>query len=326
MGDQVLGNSDENIKLTPDGKSPFDDMYTLLKTLPKADTCSGNKVREDLGKKPLGGQGGRLTELAVWLAEWQGNPEPKLEESHICVLASSYKEGMAPDSLKAFMSLAASGQSSVNRLCVPNGVGLRVLEMALEMPHVLGDWDRASVMAAAAFGMEATAAGGDLLGLGDLAFGNEASSIAILCRLLNIETSEFAMGAGLHAVAEQASKLLRTSNENDPLEVLIPFGGREMAAAIGAIIAARSRRLPIVLDGWSASVAAVILWKIEPSSIAHCVLASSLNDAHGRAMAKIGLKPILDLSLDTGMGTGSAMTVGVLSAALSLLELPSMQD
>lgn len=310
--------------------SPFDDLTNLLEQLPNMNSCSGNKVREDLGKRPIGGQGGRLTELLVWLANWQGEAEPKLNESHICVLASSYVGGMGADGINGYIELASSGQSYVNQLCKTHGLGLRVLEMAVEMPHKISpqspDWDQAGVMAAVAFGMEATASGGHILGLGELAFGSEPYAIAIICKLMGIETGQFAKEAGLLKAAGKAQQMINQLDVDAPLDILLALGGREMAAAVGAILAARSRRLPVLLDGWAASVAAIILWKMAPSSIDHCQLSASLNDAHLLAMGKIGMRPIVDVSHDCGMGVGSAMALNVLKGAIAMLDLPVMSE
>lgn len=311
-------------------QQPFDDLVKLLAQLPGGDSCNGNVVREALGKRPVGGnQGNRLADLLAWLATWQGSDTPSLAESHICVLASSYEGGMGSEGLKGHMSLASNGQSFVNQLCKTHGLGLRILEMAVEMPHKAGQpepiWSEAEVMAAVAFGMEATAAGGHILGLGELAFGSEPYAIAIICRLMGIESGHFAKEFGLRKAAAQAQQLLNQHNADEPLEVLRAFGGREMAAAVGAILAARSRRLPVVLDGWAASVAALILWKMDPSSVDHCILAAPLNDAHMLAMGKIGMRPIVDVSHDSGMGVGCAMALNVLKGLIGAFALPEMQ-
>lgn len=310
--------------------TPFNDLMTLMPQLPSGDAESGLAFRRRISKKAIGGAGGGLVDHLVWLAEWQGKSEPSLAESHICVLASAYKGGMESESLKSYIDLASKGQALVNHLCKPHGLGLRVLEMAVEMPHHAGlddaTWSEAEVMGAVAFGMEATASEGDMLGLGDLAYGNESYAIAILSMLTGMETGLFAAEAGLRKAAGKAQQLINRygSLKDDPLALLRALGGREMAGSVGAIIAARSRRLPVILDGWAASAAAAILYALDPSALDHCKLAAPLNDAHQRVMGKIGLRPVVGVSHDCAMGVGAAMAINLLKANLSIMDLPDL--
>ncbi|WND02613.1 nicotinate-nucleotide--dimethylbenzimidazole phosphoribosyltransferase [Temperatibacter marinus] len=307
--------------------SPFDDLKNLLSQLPDQDHSSVKILQDDMQALPIGGAGGRIRDLLLWLAGWQGKAKPSLAESHICLLASSYEGGMEAEGIKFYIDFASKGQSFVNQLCKTHGTGLRVLEMAVEIPHKAAAspepvWTEAEVMAAVAFGMEASASGGDLLGLGELAFGSEPYAIAIICRLLGLESGQFAKEEGLRTAAGKAQQLLNGSSEEGPLELLRLWGGREMAASVGAILAARSRQLPVILDGWAPSVAALLLWKMDPSSIDHCQLGAPLNDAHAHAMGKIGLLPIVNMPHDCAMGVGAGFAINMLNDAVSILSLP----
>ena len=102
----------------------------------------------------------------------------------------------------------------------------------------------------------------------------------------------------------------------DPLEVLRRLGGREIAAIAGAIVAARLRRVPVVLDGYVVTAAAAVLHAANPAAIDHCVAGHcSAEGAHGEVLERLGLKPLLSLGLRLGEGTGAALAMSVVKAA-----------
>jgi nicotinate-nucleotide--dimethylbenzimidazole phosphoribosyltransferase len=86
----------------------------------------------------------------------------------------------------------------------------------------------------------------------------------------------------------------------------------------GAILAARYERVPVLIDGYVATAAATVLHAVEPSAIAHCMAAHrSAEPAHGRALEALGLKPLLDLGMRLGEGSGAALACGIVKAALA---------
>jgi nicotinate-nucleotide--dimethylbenzimidazole phosphoribosyltransferase len=101
----------------------------------------------------------------------------------------------------------------------------------------------------------------------------------------------------------------------DPLEVLRRLGGREFAAIAGAIISARSERIPVVLDGYAAVAAAAILHAVNPEAIGHCLLAGlSGDDGQAKAAVRLGLKPLLDFHIGDN-GVAAVLAAGLLKAA-----------
>ena len=115
------------------------------------------------------------------------------------------------------------------------------------------------------------------------------------------------MRLGLAANAQAAA---------DPLGALAAVGGRELAAIAGAVLAARLRRVPVVLDGFIATAAAAALEAARPGALAHCVAGHlSAERAHGALLERLGLRPILALGMRLGEGTGAALAVSVLRAA-----------
>ena len=102
----------------------------------------------------------------------------------------------------------------------------------------------------------------------------------------------------------------------DPLEVLRRLGGREIAAMAGAILAGRLQRVPVIVDGYVATSAAAILYKMDPSALDHCLFGHvSAEPAHRRALEIMGKRPLLDLGMRLGEATGAAMAMGIVKAA-----------
>ena len=109
---------------------------------------------------------------------------------------------------------------------------------------------------------------------------------------------------------------LHKNHLNDPLEVLRRLGGREIAAMAGAILAGRAQRIPVVIDGFVASAAAAVLYAAEASSLDHCIFAHvSAEPAHQRALDAMNKKPLLNLDMRLGEGTGAALAAGIIKAA-----------
>ncbi|MBL4837995.1 MAG: nicotinate-nucleotide--dimethylbenzimidazole phosphoribosyltransferase [Kordiimonadaceae bacterium] len=315
--------------------APFDDLRQVFSQLPTGDTCAAKKITQYAAEKNLS-EDDELLSIKSWLSTWQGTATPSVAEAHICILASSY-EGHENSAVKALISAAAKGSAPVNRLCIDQGVGLRVLELAPEIPHKLGmeGWTEAECMAAVAFGMEATAAGGDLLALSDIAPGNKASALAIVATCSKGESAaileQFAGDKQYSEVIQQAkqleakqlgAKLLEASLPEDQganaLSIMQLLGGREIAASVGALIAARSRRLPVLVDGWAGLAAIAIMEHQQVGSSDHVKLASCDCDLAVEMASLVGKKPLLSLNVATGPGCGSAISVTILKAACDI--------
>jgi nicotinate-nucleotide--dimethylbenzimidazole phosphoribosyltransferase len=104
-----------------------------------------------------------------------------------------------------------------------------------------------------------------------------------------------------------------------PLEVLRQVGGREIAAMAGAILAARTQGVPVLLDGFGAACAAAVLYAIDPRAIEHVMAGDvSPEPGHARLLARLGLEPVVDLGVALGEGCGAAAALGVLRAACEI--------
>jgi nicotinate-nucleotide--dimethylbenzimidazole phosphoribosyltransferase len=254
--------------------SPLDDIRSLLAELPPADL----QAREACDKLLPEGLG-RLAAHVSWLAGWRSGA-PSIERPIFALYAASHTDF---PSGKPELEALAAGEGLLPALAKSLGAGVEAFDLAVDRP--VGDPQKGSTMTARecaatiAFGMEATAKRPDLLILGDAAPG-----------------AERAAGMVFESLWDQ---------RGDPLEVLTHCGGRETAALLGAIVAARMQAIPVLLVGPAALAAAAVAKAVNPAALDHC-----------RASATSGAADSLDLigiTAEDGM-TGAA-------AALALLRL-----
>jgi nicotinate-nucleotide--dimethylbenzimidazole phosphoribosyltransferase len=313
---------------------PFDDFRTLLAAPRPRDEKAAGHVAQDFRRyAEKGGSLGRLEELAVWLAGWSGRPRPMILRPLLAIFAGSH--GVAARNISALPAAAtadmvercSSGAAPVCQLCSTHDLGLKVFDLALDLPT--GDiamepaLDEKAAAATMAFGMEAIAGGTDLLCLGDFGVGNSTVAAAVCAALFGGRGADWvgdepgADGSmrGRKAGVVDAALSVHSGRLADPLEVLRRLGGREFAAIAGAIISARSERIPVVLDGYAAVAAAAILHAVNPDTIGHCLLAGlSGDDGQAKAAARLGLKPLLDLHIGDN-GVAAVLAAGLLKAA-----------
>lgn len=282
---------------------PFDDLIDLIKQLARADDANGST--ENLGADAQTD----ISNLLVWLTQHQKVLKPKLDESHICVLVSSYSGQDEIARLKEFTDNAGKGQEPVNKLCKERGVGLRILEMAPEVPHnVSEEWPENQCMAAAGFGMEAAAAGGDILGLASLAPGSEHYCKRLCELIINEKKYNF---IALNESNTFAFSILNFMKNN---------AGREVAAMLGAMIAARSCGLPVLIEGWSSITALCVLRAIAPEFTNHIHVASIENADQAAIIEVVGAHPIIGGFVNLGPGCGIALAHSLMASMLNLMD------
>jgi nicotinate-nucleotide--dimethylbenzimidazole phosphoribosyltransferase len=322
-------------------RPPFEDIRDLLTNLPAPDEASADLARRrdaDLTKPP--GSLGRLEEIAVWLAAWQGRYPPRIDRPVVAVFAGNH--GVAGRGVSAYPAEVTrqmvanfqSGGAAINQLCRASGAGLKVFELALEMPT--GDiaeedaLDEAGCAATIAYGMEAVAGEADLLGIGEMGIGNTTVAAALAFALFGGDVEDWVgRGTGVDdsglkrkhdAVFQAVSRLKREHGEAaEPLTVLRSVGGRELAAMVGAILAARYSRVPVLIDGYVASAAAAVVHALDPGALDHCMFAHrSSEQAHGRLLAAMGKTPLFDFGMRLGEGSGAALAIGIVRAAVEV--------
>jgi nicotinate-nucleotide--dimethylbenzimidazole phosphoribosyltransferase len=183
----------------------------------------------------------------------------------------------------------------------------------------------AALAAGAAAARTAAAAGADLIALGEMGIGNSASASLILHRLGPAPLADcIGLGAGQDAAGLARKTLaLRTaaarSDATAPLEVLRQFGGFEIAAMAGAALAAAEARRLVVVDGFISSAAALVALRLRPELIDFCVFAhASAERGHRLLLERIGARPLLELDMRLGEGTGAALALPILRAAAAM--------
>lgn len=285
-------------------KKPFNDLLDLFKQFSGNGTANGVGDTVKRGARP--DRSTNISELLSWLTFWQKSSPPKLDETHICIFVSSYEGHDQQSNLKEFIDRAGQGKVPVGKLCKDRGVGLRVLEMAPEIPHVVTDkWPENHCMAAVGFGMEATAAGGNILGLAGLAPGDE-KYCAAFCHFLMQNFTNINQG-----------NVEKDKNDSSALDVLHSMKnntGREVAAMVGAMIAARSRNMPVLAEGWSAIAALCVLMAIDPTSIDHIRVASVESADQLPVIEALGFHAIVGGIVDLGPGCGVALAHSIVTS------------
>jgi nicotinate-nucleotide--dimethylbenzimidazole phosphoribosyltransferase len=317
---------------------PFDDIRALVGKMPGPDESAAAAVRarDAVLTKPAGSLG-RLEDIAEWLATWQGRAPPAVHRPLVAIFAGNH--GVVAHGVSAFPAAVtrqmvdnfAAGGAAINQICLAYDLGLKVYDLALDLPT--GDITREAALeeqacaATMAFGMEAIAGGVDLLCIGEMGIGNTTIAAAVFLALFGGEAADWVgPGTGVDAAgierkraAVAAAVACHAGHLEDPLEVLRRVGGREVAAMAGALIAARMNRVPAIVDGYVATAAAAILYALDPHALDHCLFGHvSAEPGHRRALAKMGKTPLLDLNMRLGEGTGAALAAGIVKAAAGL--------
>lgn len=313
---------------------PFDDFRALIRAMPEADGAAEAAVRRVFAtvESPAGSLG-RVAEIAAWLAAWSGKP-PAVTRPMVAIFAGNHgvtAQGVSPramDATAAMVEDCAAGGAPVNQACLAYDLGLKVFDLALHLPTAditrEAALDERGCAATMAFGMEAVAGGTDLIAIGNLGVGSSTVAAALSAALFGGEGRDWVgLGSGADAAmierkAQAVDQALALHGRSlaDPLEALRRVGGREFAAIAGAVLAARTQRMPVVLDGFAATAAAAVLHVARPGALDHCLLAGVTTEpGHARLAQKLDLKPLLDLGLAHGEGVGAAIATGVVRAA-----------
>lgn len=319
---------------------PLDDIRNLLRMMPAKDkeAIAAVRARDRELTKPASSLG-RLETLVEWLAAWQGDPKPVITRPLMTIFAGNH--GIAAKGVSAYPQSVtqsmvenfAAGGAAINQLCAVHELGLKIFDLALEVPtpdiSEEDAFDGNGCAATIAFGMEAIAGGTDLLCVGEMGIGNTTVASIIYHALYGGEAADWTgPGTGIDSetmrrkvslVAQTVARIGGPVSHSrlDGLEVLRRAGGREIAAIAGAILAARHQRIPVIVDGFVATSAAAILHAMKADAIDHCLFAHrSVEPAHGAVLARLGKEPLLDLKMGLGEGTGAALAAGIVKAAV----------
>jgi nicotinate-nucleotide--dimethylbenzimidazole phosphoribosyltransferase len=317
----------------------FEDIRRILDAWPSADEAARAQVlaRDRDLTKPRGSLG-RLETLVQWLAAWQGRHPPTLDRPRVAVFAGSHgvaRRGVSaypPEVTAQMVQNFIAGGAAINQLCRVADADLRVYEMAVEHPvadfTVAPAMDERTCAQAMAYGMMAVEPGIDLICVGEMGIGNTSAGAALCAALFGGGAADWVgpgtgvEGAALgHKCAVVDAGLARHRPGDgkakcDPLDMLAAFGGQEMAAIAGAVIAARMARVPVLLDGFVSTASAAVLHAIQPGALDHCKVAHlSAEPGHRRLIEAIEKRPLLEFDMRLGEGSGAALAIPLLRAA-----------
>ena len=302
---------------------PFDDIRNLISALPAMDTGAATRVGADLSSG--GDELGRLGDIGQWFAAVTGRVPARVARPVVALFAATHavslKMGVTDPvrEARAKVEAIAAGAAPVSQLCASGNLGLNVFDLALDLP--VEDFssgpalDERAAAATMAFGMEAIAAGPDLICLGTVDRASDLSAIALLGAILPPHGSGWtSIGKQERVLVEQALQV-HQSHLRDPLEAMRRLGGREIAALAGAILAARAQKIAVILDGLAATAAAAVLYALNRNSLEHCLLANAESDTHRQVSALLGLQPVLSLGNLKSGGVAGALAAGLVRGA-----------
>ena len=322
------------------------------------------QARQNTLTKPEGSLG-RLEELSIQLAGIQGRRLPRIKEKAIVTMAadhgvvaegiSAYPQDVTPQMVYNFLS----GGAGVNVIARQVGARLIIVDIGvaatLEPNRQLlsrkvapGTRNMAAGPAmseeeakrAIETGIEVTMAevskGLDIIGTGDMGIGNTTSSSAI-CAVITGKPAAEVTGRGTGIadkqlehkidVIERAIAVNRPEPAK-PLEVLAKVGGLEIGGITGVILAAAASRIPVVVDGFISGAAALIATALAPGAKDFLIAGHiSAEPGHRLLLEHLGLKPLLDLGMRLGEGTGAALGISLAETAARILsEMATFAD
>jgi nicotinate-nucleotide--dimethylbenzimidazole phosphoribosyltransferase len=306
--------------------------------------------------KPLGSLG-RLEELAKQIVGITGKESPELKNKVIFTFASDH--GVTEERVSAFPKEVTaqmvynflSGGAGINVLA--KHVGAKVIVVDIGVAEDLKP-DPKLIIRKINYGTKNMAKGAamtreeavkaietgieifnqeikngiDILGTGEMGIGNTTSASAITACYTNKPVEEITgRGTGLNDLGLKnkieiikKSLFVNKPDSADAIDVLSKVGGFEIGGLAGIILAAASQKIPVVIDGFISAAAALVAFKIEPKVKDYMIAAHKSQEVgHKIILEYIGLKPLLDLDLRLGEGTGGALGIGLADAAIKIL-------
>jgi nicotinate-nucleotide--dimethylbenzimidazole phosphoribosyltransferase len=307
--------------------------------------------------KPQGSLG-RLEELAKQMVEITKNENPPIKNKVIFTMAGDHgvvKEGVSafPQKVTAQMVYNFLGRGAgINVLAEHTGARVVVVDMGVaeelkdenkelkvkkinfgtknmaEGPAMTKEQALKSIEAGIEAFEEELTNGIDIVGTGEMGIGNTTSSSAIAAVITGRPVEDVTgRGTGINDKAlKHKIEVIKKSIEinkpvaKDAIDVLQKTGGFEIGGLVGLILAAASKRIPIVVDGFISGAAALIAYRLEPKVkdymvAAHC----SVEQGHKIILDYMGLRPLLDLDLRLGEGTGAALAMNIVEAGIKIL-------
>lgn len=302
---------------------------------PDQEAEAAARARQAQLTKPAGSLG-RLEEIAMFLAGWQGRERPRIDRACATIFAGNH--GVTVHGVSAFpTSVTAqmvanfqSGGAAINALSGAAGLELKVVAIELDRPTA--DFSTEPAMTAQEcldalnIGAATVEDGLDIIVLGEMGIGNSTAAAALCARSFGTAAEPWIgpgtgvddSGISRKAVVVDRALALHADDPLSAFETLRRVGGREIVAIAGAVLRARQLSVPVLLDGFICSSAIAPLFVDNPDIIAHCIAGHcSAEPGHVRLLDKFGLPPLLSLDMRLGEGSGAAVAAGVIRSALA---------
>jgi nicotinate-nucleotide--dimethylbenzimidazole phosphoribosyltransferase len=314
---------------------------------PDGDEAAGDAVRARAADilRPAGALA-RLDEVAAWVAEWQRSPNPAIRKPAALIFAADHGVAAAGvskypvDVTAAMLAAYRAGKSTVSAFAAVAGATVDAIDVGVGRPT--GDIRVESAMSVDRF-EEACTAGrhaveqldADLLVLGEMGIGNTTAAAAVAAALGDGEIEAWVgRGTGVDddglVRKRDAVRMAvdRVAGVLDPLEVLREVGGAELVAIAGAIVAARRRSLPVLLDGYVVTASALPLALSQIGALDHCMVGHcSSEPGHRRLLERLGKRPLLDLEMRLGEGSGAMAAVPLVAMACAgITDVPTFGE
>ena len=312
------------------------DFRAILASLPEADQDVLARAADhnmQLTKPP--GALGRLEGLALWYRSWRGGDNAEIASPQVIVFAGNH--GVAARGVSAFPAEVTAqmvlnfqhGGAAINQIARTNGAMLDVVALDLDRPTE--DFTKAPAMteaecvAALQAGWNAVKTEADLLVVGEMGIANTTAAAALSCALLGGDSADW---TGRGTGVDDAGLSLKTQvvaegvalhgGQGDGMETLRRLGGRELAGMVGAIARARCLRIPVILDGYICTSAALTLAHTQQGALDHTVAGHlSPEGGHARMLDALEKEPLLQLGMRLGEASGGALAISVLKSAMA---------
>lgn len=310
----------------------------------------------DMKTKPPGSLG-RLESLALQMGLIQRTTKPRIERPAMIVFAGDHgiaKEGVSSFPQEVTAQMVANfltGGAAINALSRSVGMSLEVVDAGVATPiPIEHGYERLSlglgtrnfaqepamsretalegIARGAARVRHHASLGTNVIGFGEMGIANTSAAACLMSRLCDLPIAEcVGRGTGLddHGLAHKRDVLGRAlalhRNEGDAIDTLATFGGFEIAMIAGAYLAAACEGMTILVDGFIATSALLVAAKIAPEVLDYCVFAHASNETgHRRMLAHFDAAPLLELDLRLGEGTGAALALPILRAAVAFID------
>jgi nicotinate-nucleotide--dimethylbenzimidazole phosphoribosyltransferase len=318
-----------------------------IASMPAGDDIAADAVANRAAEilRPAGALA-RLDEVAAWVATWQRTSNPAVRRPAALIFAADHGVTAAgvskypADVTAAMLAAYRAGKSTVSAFASVAGATVEAIDVGVGDPT--GDIRFVPAMSAERFESAASAGrrsvesiDADLLVLGEMGIGNTTAAAAVAAALGGGEVAAW-VGRGTGVDDEGLARkrdavrqaVDRIAGVLDPLEVLREVGGAELVAMAAAIVAARHRALPVLIDGYVVTAAALALASARPGALDHCLVGHcSAEPGHRRLLQRLGKQPLLDLEMRLGEGSGAMAAVPLVAMACAgITEVPTFGE